>query len=179
MATVWISTTGLAITIFTDSIIDSMVNDITGYLSSQDYNGASYNFLNDVDYYCNEYLTSSDTNSTGNVGTDTNVVPVPTSYFDRVMDRVTSLPTYIGPLVIALIVTFIVNHNSKWKVTINSSTYERNGSFSLTKNQDIFVRENTTRTIIPKQPANTNNSSGSSTHDSSSGSTHGGGGGSF
>lgn len=157
---VWISTKGAAITIFTDSTIKTMVNDITRYLSDKDYNGASSKFLEKVDYY-----TKADS--------------APTSYFSRVNSRVTSLSTYILSLIISIIVTLIVTQKSKWKVTANNGTYEAGGSFNLTNNKDILVNENTTRTKIVKTSNETNSSNTSTTHESSSGSTHGGGGGSF
>ncbi|MGL5692793.1 MAG: TPM domain-containing protein [Peptostreptococcaceae bacterium] len=170
---VWISTTGSAINIFTDTTIESMVNDITEYLSAKDYNGASSNFLENVYHYCNKDL------SVNNTSLDTDTNSVPTSYFNRVISKVTSVSTYIFPFIISMIVTFIVTQNSKWKVTINNSTYEGNSSFKLTKNQDIFVNENTTKTIIPKKSNETSSSSSSTTHSSTSKNTHGGGGGSF
>ncbi|GAA0702357.1 hypothetical protein GCM10008904_08900 [Paraclostridium ghonii] len=154
---VWISTKGTAITIFTDSTIKTMVNDITKHLSDKDYHGASSKFLEKVDYY-------SKANST-----------TPTSYSSRLKDRVTAPSSYIICFIISIIVTLIATLRSKWKVTVNNTTYEGEGSFNLTNNKDIFVNQNTTRTKIPKK----SNENTSTTHESSSGSTHGGGGGSF
>lgn len=152
---VWISTTGKAINIFNDNTINTMVNDITKYLSDKDYYGASSKFLEKVNYY-------TKSNST------------PTSYASRLKDKATSLSSYIIPLIISIVATLIATYNSKWKVTVDSKTYEGNGSFNLTNKKDIFVSENTTRTKIEKNPSNN-----STTHKSSSGKNHGGGGGSF
>lgn len=195
---VWISTTGKAITIFTDSTINTMVNDITRYLSDKDYNGASSKFLENVDYYCDKKLMTNNTGSIGNSGSesslDTEANSAPTSYFSRVKDRATSLSSYVISLIISIVVTLIVTQKSKWKVTVNSRTYEGGGSFNLTNNQDILVNENTTRTKIVKKSnetnssntstthrsnSKTNSSNASTTHRSNSKSTHGGGGGSF
>lgn len=175
---VWISTTGSAITIFTDSTISTMVNDITKYLSDKDYNGASSKFLEKVDYYCDKKSMTNNTDSVGNSSSesspDTEINIAPTSYFSRVNKRVTSLSTYIISLIISIVVTLIVTQKSKWKVTANSRTYEGKNSFNLTNSKDIFVSENITRTKIVKQSNDT-----STTHESASKSTHGGGGGSF
>lgn len=180
---VWISTKGSAITIFTDSTISTMVDDITRYLSDKDYNGASSKFLEKVDYYCNKKLMTNNTDSVGNSSSesssDTEMNSAPTSYFSRVNSRVTSLSTYIISLIISIVVTLIVTQKSKWKVTANSRTYEGNDSFNLTHNKDILVNENTTRTKIVKESNNTSSSNTSTTHKNTSKSTHGGGGGSF
>lgn len=179
---IWISTKGTAITIFTDSIIKTMVNDITRYLSNGNYTGASSEFLKKVDYYCNKKLMSNNTdsnstesvppklnpNSVGNSGSksrssgnssskpssDTEVSPSPTSYISRLKDRVTSTSTYVISLIISMVATLIVTENSKWKVTVNNRTYEGYGSFNLTDQQDILVGENTTRIIKKKSNEN-------------------------
>lgn len=180
---VWISTKGSAITIFTDSTISTMVNDITRYLSDKDYNGASSKFLEKINYYCDKKLITNNTDSVGNSSSesssDTEMSSAPTSYFSRVNSRVTSLSTYITSLIISIVVTLIVTQKSKWKVTVNSRTYEGNGSFNLTHNKDILINENTTRTKIMKESNETSSSNASTTHKSASKSTHGGGGGSF
>lgn len=194
---VWISTKGAAITIFTDSTIKTMVNDITRYLSDKDYNGASSKFLEKVDYYCDKKLmtNNTDSNSTENVppelspdsvgnsssesNSDTKMNSAPTSYFSRVKDKLTSPSTYILSLIISIVVTLIVTQKSKWKVTVDNKTYEGCGSFNLTNKEDIFVGENTIRTKIEKKSNESNSSNTSTTHRSNSGSTHGGGGGSF
>lgn len=48
---VWISTTGKAIDIFTDSRIASMLDGIASYLSKANYDGACNRFLSDVETY--------------------------------------------------------------------------------------------------------------------------------
>lgn len=180
---VWISTKGNAITVFTDSTIKLMVNDITRRLSNKDYNGASSQFLRKVDYYCNKKLTNNNTGSVGNSGSksnsDTKFTSAPTPYFTKVKNKLTSPSTYIVSLIISLVITLIVTQKSKWKVTVNDRTYEGCGSFNLTNKEDIFVGENTTRTRIEKKSNESNSGGSSTTHRSKSGSTHGGGGGSF
>lgn len=170
---VWISTKGSAINTFTDSTIDTMINDITKYLSDKDYNGASSKFLEKVDYHCDKKLI---TNNTGSVDNSNSAPP---SYSSRVNSRITSLSTYIISLIISIVVTLIVTQKSKWTVTVNTRSYEGSDSFKLTNNKDILINQNTTKTKIVKESNNTNSSNTSTTHKSSSKSTHGGGGGSF
>jgi len=122
----------------------------------------------------------------------TEVNSAPTSYSSRLKNLVTSSTTYVLSLIVSIVVTLIVTQKSKWKVTVNSRTYEGHGSFNLTNKQDILVSENTTRTKIEKKSNESNTSKkttrstsvgsarkASTTHKSNSGSTHGGGGGSF
>ena len=163
---IWISTTGKAINIFSDTRIDTIINEITSYLSDGDYEGASSKFLERVDYYGTKGVVTDDED----LSIEENSTPPPFS--SRLKEKVTSPATYV----IALIISLLVTLRSKRNVTVNNRTYEDKGSFSLTNKQDIFVGENTTRRKIQKQ---SNNSSHSTTHTSSSGTTHGGGGGSF
>lgn len=175
---IWISTTGKAINIFSDTRIDTVVNDITPYLSDGDYEGASSKFLERVDYYGTKGVVTDDEYLPSNPNTDLNTEEdsTPPPFSSRLKEKVTSPATYVIALIISLLVTLVVTLRSKRNVTVNNRTYEDKGSFSLTNKQDIFVGENTTRRKIQKQ---SNNSSHSTTHTSSSGSTHGGGGGSF
>ena len=48
---IWISTSGDAIEYFTDNRIDSIVNDISKYLSNEEYFDACNIFLTDIQYY--------------------------------------------------------------------------------------------------------------------------------
>ena len=167
---IWISTTGKAINIFSDTRIDTMINEITSYLSDGDYEGASRKFLERVDYYGTKGVVTDDED----LSIEENSTPP--SFSSRLKEKIISPATYAIALIISLLITLVVTLRSKRNVTVNNRTYEDKGSFSLTNKQDIFVGENTTRRKIQKQ---SNNSSHSTTHTSSSGSTHGGGGGSF
>jgi uncharacterized protein len=148
---VWISTTGKAISIYTDKRISAMVDNVTGPLSSGNYYSACNKFLEDVQKY-------------GSLANET--------YLEKVVRLATSFPVYIIALVIAFVVTLIISLSSKGKVTINSLTYEESGTFELSGATDEYIREMTTKTKIET-------SSGSSTHRGSSGRSHGGGGGRF
>lgn len=175
---VWISTTGKAIGIFTDSRISDMVSHVTKLLSNGKYYDASETFISDVENYAD--LGVPDVQDGTNPGaypeTDTGASSHLT-YMGRVAGLIKSFPVYIIALIVSAIATIIVSISSKGKVTINSQTYEGEGSFELSDTRDEFIREITTRTKIQKS-SNTS-SGGSSTHAGSSGTTHGGGGGRF
>lgn len=165
---VWISTTGKAIDIFTDSRISTMVDHVTKYLSDGKYYDACRTFIGDVVNYATKGVPSGQyREELKTVGSR--------SYFDKVLDMMKSFPVYIIAFIFSIVATIIASLSSKGKVTINSSTYEGGGSFVLSGSRDDYIREFTTRTKIESS------SSGgrSSTHSGSSGRSHGGGGGRF
>ncbi|MBC7958526.1 MAG: TPM domain-containing protein [Vallitaleaceae bacterium] len=166
----WISTTGHAIDIFTDERIASMVDDITANLSDEDYMGACQDFLKLVVDYSERGVPSGQYRKEG----VTQMAEINPTYFDNVIALMSNFIVYIIALVIAIIATVVLTMARKGKVTINNLTYEEKGSFTLTNQQDIFLRQTVTQVKIE-----TNNSGGSSTHSGSSGTSHGGGGGKF
>ena len=175
---VFISTVGKAIDIYSDSRISNMVDNVTGFLSNANYNDACNKFLDDVIRYVNygvpegQYRVEGDPYSTLDSRRHSNL-----SYFGKASLLMRSWPVYIIALIIAIITTAIVSFSSKGKVTIHSRTYEESGSFVLTENTDLFIRESTTRIKIERNSGG--GGGGSSTHRSSSGRSHGGGGGRF
>ncbi|WP_243154826.1 TPM domain-containing protein [Clostridium thermarum] len=166
---VWISTTGRAIDIFTDSRISTMVKNVTTSLSKGSYYEACTTFIRDVKSYAKMGVPA------GQHRVDEESVDNST-YFQRVLRLMKSFYVYLIAIAVALIATLIASSSSEGKVTINSGTYEEAGSFELSASRDDFIRESTTRTVIE---TNTNSSSNSTTHRGSSGRSHGGGGGGF
>lgn len=148
---VWISTTGDAIDIFTNSRIDKMVDHVVEYLSGDRYDKASAQFLKDINKYAK-----------------------PLSYFERIIRNITSPILYIVLLVISLLATLIAGFASKSKMTVSNRTYENPNAFVLHEQRDAFIREHQTRVKVVKSTGG-----GSSTHRGSSGRSHGGGGGHF
>lgn len=61
----------------------------------------------------------------------------------------------------------------------DAGDYVQRGSLMLTRNRDVFLYRNVTRTVIPKDEGSRGGGGGSSVHTSSSGASHGGGGGKF
>ena len=177
---VWISTTGKAITIFSDGDIETLLD-------------AAYEGLSQGNYYKagNDFLFESE---------------VIICEWENFQLPLKEQVTVFGVVIMALFlgfgaggfltfVLFIFSPNSiSGKPHI--STYRDN--FKITYSRDNFLSTNTTQTIIPKEPVRTyssggsssgrsssgisssggsrSSSSGSTTHRSSSGKTHGGGG---
>ena len=157
---VWISTTGNAITIFTDRNIDSLLDAVYTGLSQGDYYKAGNTFLSESKRYISKWEFQQK--------------PFRERY------------TVFGVLFFALFwgfgtggfITFILFIFSKKSISgkPNMSTYQDN--FKLTTRRDNFLSTNTTRSAIPKDVSSsgTSRSGGSTTHSSSSGRSHGGGG---
>lgn len=169
----WISTTGDAISIFTDSRISSMNDNITRQLSKKEYYEACKVFMKDVKSYANAGVPKGQVT----VDTDSNIKIIysESTYLEKVFKLMTFFPIYLGAFVISIIVTIVASLSSKGKSTTNSQTYE-GGSFVLSNTKDDFIREATTMVKIEKS---TSSGSQSSTHSGSSGTSHGGGGGKF
>ena len=97
------------------------------------------------------------------------------------------LPIVLGAgLVVALIVVFILKGQMKTvRRKPDANSYVRDGSFQLTRAQDIYLYTTTTRRKIESDNNHGNHGSrggsggGSSTFTSSSGNSYGGRGGSF
>lgn len=165
---IWISTTGRAIDIYTDTRISDMVSAVGGFLSNGDYYNGCKMFVSKVRYYAEKGVPI------GQYRVDTGVDAG--TYPERIIRQIKSIYVYITAAVIALIATIIVSLSSKGKVTINNLTYEEEGSFLLTATADDYLREMTTRVKIE---SSSGGGSRSSTHRGGSGRTHGGGGGRF
>ena len=157
---IWVSTSGDAIQYFTDDRIESIIADISKYLSNGEYFDACNIFLTDIEHYINngipedQYTYSEEDNTVKIV-----------------------LIALVSATIVAGIVCIYVVNSYKNSKSVSSTNYVDNNSIIFTKRRDIFVSTFTTKTKIEKN--NNSGGSGSSTHTSSSGNTHGGGGGSF
>ena len=157
---IWISTSGDAIEYFTDNRIESIINDISKYLSDEEYFDACNIFLNNIQYYIDS--------------------GIPEGQYTYSEEEHTLKIVLIALGVAAIVagVTCIVVVNSyKNSKSVSSINYIDNNSIVFTKRRDIFINTFTTKTKIERN--NSSGGNGSSTHRSSSGNTHGGGGGSF
>ncbi|MBP3916873.1 MULTISPECIES: TPM domain-containing protein [unclassified Clostridium] len=155
-----ISTSGDAIEYFTDNRIDSIISDISKYLSNGEYFHACNIFLTDIQYYM-----------------DSGVPEGQYTYSEEENTLKVGLIALGVAAIVASITCIIVVNSYKNAKSVSSVNYVDNNSIVFTRRRDTFVNTFTTKTKIEK-----NNSSGggrSSTHRSSSGNTHGGGGGSF
>ena len=157
---IWISTSGDAIEYFTDNRIDSIISDISKYLSNEEYFDACNIFLTDIQYYIDSGI------------------PEGQYTYSEEENTLKIVLIALGVAAVVAGVTCIVVVNSyKNSKSVSSVNYVDNNSIVFTKRRDTFVNTFTTKTKIERN--NSSGGSGSSTHRSSSGNTHGGGGGSF
>lgn len=164
----WISTRGYAITAFTDAGIDFLAEQMLTDLSDGYYASAFTTYAQ----WCDDYITQAKTG-----------VPYDT-------DNLPELPfSALGAALIAFGIAFIISliatgiMRLKLKSVFSQSRsddYIKEGSFKLSKKEDLFLYKTVSRRLKPKDdPPKSTSSSGSTTHRSSSGATHGGRGGKF
>lgn len=159
---IWVSTKGKAENYFTDSRLDSIIDDVSKYLTNGQYYDAVNIFLTDIKYYINEG------------------VPEGQYIYNEEENTAKVILIAIGVATVASIIGCILVYNSyKNSKSISSVNYVDKSSIVFTHKRDIFINTFTTKTKIERN----NNSSGggnkSTTHTSSSGSSHGGRGGKF
>lgn len=157
---IWISTSGDAIEYFTDNRIDSIISDISKYLSDGEYFDACNIFLNNIQYYI-----------------DSGIPERQYTYSEEEHTLKIVLIALGISAIVAGVTCIVVVKSYKNSKSVSSVNYIDNNSIVFTKRRDIFVNTFTTKTKIEKN--NSSGGNGSSTHRSSSGNTHGGGGGSF
>lgn len=164
-----ISTSGYGITAFTDAGQEYMAEEFVPYLSDGEYAEAFQVFAGQ----CDDYITQART------GTPYDVDNVPVVPFSP-----------LGALIIAVLIGFVIAVivTGFMRLGLHSvhsepaaGSYMKKDSLRLTKNYELFLYRNVTRTEIPKESSTTNSTStgGSTTHTSSSGKTHGGSKGKF
>lgn len=177
---VWISTTGKAIGIFTDTRIDRILDELVPFLTDGDYYKASMEFIRQVDRYAQSGIPQGQyQKDEKDLSPDVpqNEYPQPQSsdtYWSRAVGLMAAPWVYFIALAVSILATVIASSGNKGRVTVSNRTYEEGGSFLLTDKRDDFINQTVTRVRI----ANNNSSGGgrSTTHRSSSGRSHGGGG---
>lgn len=108
--------------------------------------------------------------------------------------QIDNIPTepfsHVGAILIAVVIGFVIALIATGIMRLDlhsvysqpaADNYIKKNSLRLTRENELFLYKNVTRTEKPKENSLSNNSSsgGSTTHTSSSGRTHGGGGGKF
>ena len=149
----WISTTGDAIKIYTDSRINTILDYTYDEISNKDYNGCAEQFIDKASYFANKGLTGG-----------SKVVTIPKMIGNSLM--------FASIVTIVLICIGLATHRKprKKKEANNYITQP----LKLENNSDTFVNKH-----VSKVKMESSSSGGSSTHRSSSGRSHGGGGRSF
>lgn len=164
-----ISTSGYGITAFTDAGQEYLSEKFLPYLSDGAYADAFQTFAE----WCDDYITQA------RAGTPYDVDNIPVEPFSP-----------LGALIIAVVVGFVVSFivTGIMRLSLHSvfsepaaDSYMKKDSLRLTKNYDLFLYKNVTRTEKPKETSTSTSGSsgGSTTHVSSSGNTHGGSKGKF
>ncbi len=154
----YIATHGRAISIFTDSIIQSLGESMSGDLADNDFASAFDTYLNKCEFYLDE-------DANGYEGEDTFYPPL--IYLPICL--------LIG-FIIALIAVAVMKHKLKSvRFQPAADSYVTPGSMQVTESSDLFLYSTVSQVARPKD---NDSSSGSSTH-TTSGSTFGGGGGKF
>lgn len=164
-----ISTSGYGITAFTDAGQEYLSEKFLPYLSDGAYADAFGIFAE----WCDDYITQA------RAGTPYDVDNIPVEPFSP-----------LGALIIAVVAGFVVSFivTGIMRLSLHSvfsqtaaDSYMKKDSLRLTKNYDLFLYKNVTRTEKPKETSTSTagSSGGSTTHISSSGNTHGGSKGKF
>lgn len=164
-----ISTSGYGITAFTDAGQEYLSEKMVPYLSDGAYAEAFQIFAGQ----CDDYITQA------RAGTPYDVDNIPVEPFSPLGALLIAV---VAGFVVSLIVTGIMrlSLHSVFSQTAADS-YMKKDSLRLTKNYDLFLYKNVTRTERPKETSTSTSGSsgGSTTHISSSGNTHGGSKGKF
>ncbi len=150
----WISTTGDAINIYTDSRINTILDYTYDKILNEDYNGCAEQFIEKASYFANKGLTGG-----------SKVVTVPKMICNSLI--------FAGLVTIVLICIGLATHR-KPKKKKEASNYITQ-PLKLSKNSDTFLDKHVSKVKIETSSS----SGGSSTHSGSSGTSHGGGGRSF
>ena len=158
-----ISTSGYAITAFTDAGIEYMSEQFLPYLSDGEYYKAFSTYAD----LCDQFITQAKTDEPYDVG---NLPKEPFKIWFNVL-----IALGIGFVFAIIVVLYMKSKLKSVRFQPAASSYVRNGSMNVTQSGDFFLYSHLDRRERPKD----NDSGGSSTHTSSSGSTHGGGGGKF
>ena len=158
-----ISTSGYAITAFTDAGREYMSEQFLPYLSDGEY----YKAFSTYAQLCDEFITQAKTGEPYDSG---NLPKEPFKIWFNVL-----IALGIGFVFAIIVVLYMKSKLKSVRFQPAASSYVRNGSMNVTQSGDFFLYSHLDRRARPKD----NDSGGSSTHTSSSGSTHGGGGGKF
>lgn len=167
----YITTSGYGTTAFTDAGIQYIGEQMSTYLSGEDYAGA----FNVYAEKCDELITLARNGTPYGLEQDTAASGEEAEEADEPLSLVwIPISIAIGVVVAIIVVKGMKSNLKSVRKKKEANSYVRNGSMVVNENYDTFLYSQVTKTEIQKQ-----NNSGSSTHTSSSGNTHGGGGGSF
>lgn len=156
---IWMSTTGKAIRIYTDTRIDNILDSV----AANKYNGyyKMFNaFIEKTNYYANQGIPSYN------------------EYYETERSINWLMIIIISIAISTIIIAILISRNKMVKAATTASHYLVNGSVVINRRNDRFITTHTTSVRINDNSSSGSSRSygGSSTHRSSSGRTHGGGG---
>lgn len=165
----WISTSGGAITYFTDRRISNITSAIQPYLKNGDYYESCDVFLGYVEDYMEKLPNESNLYD----------------YEGNTKGFRLSLEWVLGSLFVSALIAgvsvLVMVYNAGGKVTVNNVTYLNQSGVHINRKDDIFTHKTRTSRTISDSDSGGGGGGGcaSSTHTGSSGNSHGGGGCSF
>lgn len=170
----WISTSGNAISHFSEARIDSTLDDVFEYLPEGDYYNSCKAFLKAAEKWMQK---EPDTNP---AETDPNQYKDTIYVYDEDGSFLDSFWIRLGiSLLIGGVVTGIMMYHADSRMSANGRTYSKNGACKLNNRADLFLRTTTTSRKIETNSGGSHTGSGGGSHTSSGGHSHGGGGRSF
>lgn len=172
----YISTSGYGIDAFSDRDIQYIGEEITPFLSDENYVEAFENYADLCDIILDQKKDSGEYEEYGDYE-DYETEPASRGFLSPIWILISLVAGFAGALV-----TVGVNKGKLKSVRMQkeAQNYVRPGSMHLTTSSDHFLYRNVTRTPKPQPKSSpSGGGGGSSTHTSSSGRTHGGGGGKF
>jgi len=150
-----ISTCGNTIDALTDYGQDQIMDKVLDYLGNDEYYDGFRTYLDLLDEHFEAYEKGEP-------------IDQKRSLFDIVFDLFVALG--IGAIVGGISITVMKSGMKTAKPQRGAQSYVKDGSFKLTKQRDMFLYSNTSRT----RRQSSSSGGGSSTHRSSSGRSHGG-----
>lgn len=170
----YISTSGTAITYFSDDNIDDMLDDIAGDLSSGNYKDAFLEYSDLCEY---NFRDTSDIGNDGDASSSLAYQRQPLTVFRCVTVILSS--AVFGLIVAAVVMFFMTRAHKSVALERTANSYIKQGSFDLTTQRDLFLYSNVSKVRRSSGSSGGSGRSGgsrSTTHRSSSGRSHGGGG---
>lgn len=124
---VWMSTTGDAISLFSDNRVDKIIDSATKDLSRGKYNETIYEYLENINKYAGY------------------------SYLSVVVEFVSNIFFWIGVLLLSALITGIYVFNSQYNSTVTKDTYLSGNGFKLINKRDIFIKKVVNKKPKPKE----------------------------
>jgi len=157
---IYFTTTGDAISVYTDYRKNAILDKVFRYMSDEDYFEGTRVFINAILSY-SSIESSEDTNYT--IDNDGMIVK----------DNSFIVGVFIFALIGTIVIILIMAYLNKTVHKANSSrSYLNNSTMRVNKVRDIFLGSHVSKVALP---SDTGSGGGSSTHSGSSGISHGGG----